>query len=68
MANVKVFPKKVKGHGQGHKFKIYGTVGKVLSRITHAKYERLISKSKEVMANVKVFWRTDRQADGQSDY
>ena len=31
MANVKVFQKLVKGHGQGHKFKIYGTVGKVLS-------------------------------------
>ena len=31
MANVKVFQKKVKGHSQGHKFKIYGTVGKVLS-------------------------------------
>ena len=33
MVNVKVFQKKlkVKGHGQGHKFKIYGTVGKVLS-------------------------------------
>ena len=31
MANVKVFQKYVKGHGQGHKFKIHGTVGKVLS-------------------------------------
>ena len=28
---LKFFQKKVKGHGQGHKFKIYGTVGKVLS-------------------------------------
>ena len=33
-------------------------------RITHAKYERLISKGKKVMANVKVFWRTD----GQKEY
>ena len=32
MVNVKVFfQKKAKGHGQGHKFKIYGTVRKVLS-------------------------------------
>ena len=31
MVNVKVFQKKVKGHGQGHIFKIYGTAGKVLS-------------------------------------
>ena len=30
MANVKVFEKYVKGYGQGHKFQIYGTVGKVL--------------------------------------
>ena len=30
MADFKVFQKKVKGHGQGHKFKIYGSVGKVL--------------------------------------
>ena len=28
---LKFFQKQVKGHGQGHKFKIYGTVGKVLS-------------------------------------
>ena len=28
---LKFFQKKVKGHGQGHKFKIYGTVGKALS-------------------------------------
>ena len=28
---LKFFQKKVKGHGQGHKFKIYGTVGKVLT-------------------------------------
>ena len=32
------------------------------------KYERLICKSKKVMANVKVFLRTDRRTDGQSDY
>ena len=31
MTNIKVFQKKVKGDGQGHKFKIYGTVGKILS-------------------------------------
>ena len=35
----------------------------LIIRITHAKYERLISKSNKVMVNVKV-WRTD----GQSDY
>ena len=27
MANVKVFQKQVKGHGQVQEFKIYGTVG-----------------------------------------
>ena len=37
-------------------------------RITRAKYERLISTIKKVMANVKVYWRTDRQTDRQSDY
>ena len=31
MANVKVFQKYVKGHGQGHMFEMYGSVGKVLS-------------------------------------
>ena len=31
MADVKVFEKSVKGHGQGHMFKIYGTNGKALS-------------------------------------
>ena len=31
MANVKVFQKYVKCHGEGHKLKIFGTVGKVLS-------------------------------------
>ena len=31
MANVKVFEKYVKGHGQGHKVKMYGTVGKVFT-------------------------------------
>ena len=30
MANVKFFEKKVKGHGQGHTIKIYGTNGKAL--------------------------------------
>ena len=28
---LKFFQKKVKGHGEGHKFKIYGSVEKVLS-------------------------------------
>ena len=31
MANVNVFSKVGQGHGQGQKFKIYGTVGKVFS-------------------------------------
>ena len=31
MANVKVFQKKVKGHGQGHIFTLYGAIGKTLS-------------------------------------
>ena len=28
---LKIFSNQVKGHGGGHKFKIYGIVGKVLS-------------------------------------
>ena len=31
MAYVKVFSKVGQGHGQGHKFKIYGTIGKIWS-------------------------------------
>ena len=31
MANVKVFEKSVKGHGEGHMLRIYGTIGKALS-------------------------------------
>ena len=35
MANVKKIQKYVKGHGQGHMFKIYGTAGKILPQGTH---------------------------------
>ena len=31
MADVKVFEKSVKGHGQGHLLKIYGAIEKALS-------------------------------------
>ena len=45
----------------------YGWEGLVI-KITHAKYERLISKSKKVTANVKIFdGQTDRMTDWQTD-
>ena len=74
MANVKVFLKV--GQRSQSRSQVqnlwYRWKGLVI-RFTHVKYERLISKGKKVMANVKVFdgqtdGRTDRQTDGQSDY
>ena len=51
MANVKVFQKRVKGHSQGHMFKMNGFVGKgLVIRYTHAKYESPISYNKTVLA------------------
>ena len=35
MTNVTVCQKKVKGHGQGHKFEIYGTTGNALPLESH---------------------------------
>ena len=55
MANVKVFQTKVKGHGQGHMIKIFGTNRKALSQGTQLKYESPISYSAIVMTNDKVF-------------
>ena len=67
MANVKVFSKV--GQRSRSRSQVqnswYRWTGLVI-RITHAKYERLISNSKKVMANVKGFL-TDRQTDGQTD-
>ena len=52
MANVKVFQKYAKGRIQGHVFKIYGTMGKVLLYGTHMPNIRSQSlKIKKVMAN-----------------
>ena len=70
MANVKVFSKvgqrsRSRSHVQNSWYCWKGLV----IRITHAKYERPISKGKKVMANVKFFdGKTDGQKDGQSDY
>ena len=64
MANVKVFQKYVKGHGQGYKFKIYGMLE---SSCHYAKYESIISKSKKLWPMLILFWRTDRQTDGWTD-
>ena len=67
MANVKVFLKV--GQRSRSRSQVqnlwYRWKGLVI-RITHAKYERLISKDKKVMANVKVFL-TDRQTDRRMD-
>ena len=43
MANVKVFEKYVKGYGQGHTFKIYGTLGKALSQGTDKQNMKALS-------------------------
>ena len=56
MANVKVFQKQVKGHGQGHMFKMYGAIGKVLSSgINTSNMKAQCLRKKKVMTNVKVF-------------
>ena len=48
--------KPVKGHGQGHTFKIDDIIKKVLViRNTYAKYKSPTSWHKWVVANVKVF-------------
>ena len=67
---LKLFHKEVKGHGQGHMFKIYSTIEKVLSWGTHAKYEPLISYSKMLWLILKfvIDRRANWWADGQSDY
>ena len=56
MAKVKVFQKKVKLQGQGHKANNYGSMVKGLAtRNTHVQYESPITCGKKVMAKVKVF-------------
>ena len=67
MANVKVFSKvgqrsRSRSQVQNSWYRWKGLV----IRITHAKYERLIFKSKKVMANVKSFL-TDRRREGRTD-
>ena len=62
MCRVKVFQMKVKGHGQGHVIKIYGTIGKVLSKGTHFPNMRALSlKVKKLSANQKCDRQTDRR-------
>ena len=47
--------------------KIYGYRWKgLVIRITHAKYERLISKGKKVIANVKVFSKVGQRSRSRS--
>ena len=63
---LKFFDGQVKGHGQGHMFKIYGTVRKVLSKGRH------MPNMKELSLRVKKLWPMlkffDGETDGQSDY
>ena len=61
MTNVKDFQKKVKGHGQGHMFKMYGTFGKALSKGT------LMPNMKALSLTVKKIYKMLKFADGQTD-
>ena len=53
MAKVKVFQKKVKLQGQGHKLWYY--VKGLVTRNTHVQYESPMSSYLKVMAKVKVY-------------
>ena len=57
MAMVKVFQKKFKREGQGHKVKkkIGNHVKGLVTRNTHMQYESPITSGLKVMAKVKVF-------------
>ena len=66
---LKLFHKEIKGHGQGHMFKINGTIEKVLSWWTH------MSNMNPLSLTVKKLWpklkfvidiRANRWADGPS--
>ena len=54
---LKFFQKYIKCHGQGHIFKIYGTIAKALwyKEIHIQNIKALSFRMKKVMANVKVF-------------
>ena len=59
MANVKVFQKKVKGHLQGHIFKIYGIIRKALSWGTCMPNMKAIPlRTKELWPMLKVFFKS----------
>ena len=66
---LKLFHKEVKGHGQGHMFKIHGTIEKVLSWGTHMPNMNPLSLIvKKVMANIKVcVWQTCKLMGGLTD-
>ena len=53
MAQVKVFQKKVKLQGRGHKVNNFCTDRNALSQGIHVKYESPISSGSKVMAQVK---------------
>ena len=58
MHNIKVFQKYVKGNGQwprSHVWTSWDHRKGLIIRNTHAKYESLVSYSKEVIGIVKVF-------------
>ena len=65
MANVKVFSKVgQRSHSRSQVQYLWYRWKDLVIRITHAKYERLLFKSKKIMANVKVFdGQTDRMTD-----
>ena len=79
MANVKVFSKVgQRSRSRSQVQNLWNRWKGLVIRITHAKYERLISKSKKLWPMLKFFLtdrtdrqtegRTDGQTDGQSDY
>ena len=55
MANVKDFQKLVKGHGQGHMFKIYGTVGRPCHKKHIPNMKALSLRIRKLRLMIKVF-------------
>ena len=69
MAKVKIFQKKVKLQGQGHKVKnLWYHVKGLVTRNTHMAYESSMFKDLKVMAKVKVFVHAaNADADADAD-
>ena len=55
MANMKVFQMSVKGHGRGPTFKLFGTIGKALSSVTHMPIIKSLLHTVQILAHVTPF-------------